>query len=86
MNAADHNEHVYELAHRQNDGIEVSLLWNKRSDRLTVAIVDTKRGDAFELPVGSANAMDVFHHPYAYAAFRGVEVGAASEPREPVYA
>jgi hypothetical protein len=28
--------------------------------------------DSFELPVTSNDALDVFDHPYAHAAFRGV--------------
>lgn len=36
---------------------------------MTVAVTDTKTGDAFELPVREGErALDVFHHPYAYAA------------------
>jgi hypothetical protein len=34
-----------------------------------VAVNDTKTGDAFELPVRDGDrALDVFRHPYAYAA------------------
>ena len=36
---------------------------------MTVAVTDTKTGEAFELPVREGErALDVFHHPYAYAA------------------
>jgi hypothetical protein len=34
-----------------------------------VAVTDTKSGEAFELPLRDGErALDVFHHPYAYAA------------------
>lgn len=34
-----------------------------------VSVDDTKTGNAFELPVPYARrALDIFHHPYAYAA------------------
>ncbi|MBV8998177.1 MAG: hypothetical protein JO304_03895 [Solirubrobacterales bacterium] len=39
---------------------------------------DTKTGDAFELPIRDGErALDVFHHPYAYATSRR---HGASEP------
>ena len=63
-----------DLAHRAVDGLEVSLLWCDRTGTVSVAVWDTKSGDAFELVVGEGErALDVFHHPYAYAAFRGVD-------------
>ncbi len=58
-----------ELDGRITDGIHVRLLWNPRDDRVSVAVSDTKTGDAFELPVRDGDrALDVFRHPYAYAA------------------
>jgi hypothetical protein len=71
-------EHLpVELATRENSGLRVRLLWTKALDRLTVAVEEVS-GDAFELAVGSARALDVFHHPYAYAAARGVAYRVAS--------
>ena len=61
-----------ELAFRANDGIEVALLWHKEDDRLCVAVADAATGDSFEIEVTSGHALDAFHHPYAYAAFRGI--------------
>jgi hypothetical protein len=57
-----------ELAQRRNDGLEVTLLWNERTDRLTVTIHDARTGDFFEVGAPSDRALDVFHHPFAYAA------------------
>ncbi len=62
-----------ELASRANDGVEVTLLWHPDEDLLTVSVSDRRTGDAFELNVESENAMDAFHHPFAYAAHHGVE-------------
>jgi hypothetical protein len=59
-----------ELEQRENDGIEVTLLWQPGTDRLTVSVLDARTGEAFALPAGPTDAMDVFHHPYAYAARR----------------
>jgi hypothetical protein len=72
-----------ELAQRDNGGIAVTLLWHRESDRLTVTVRDWRTGEAFDLDAGAGNAMDVFHHPYAYAARRGL---LADTPAEPVYA
>ncbi len=60
-----------ELAHRRNDGLDIRLLWDSAADRVTVALHDAKTGDGFEIEVGrDERALDVFHHPFAYAAFR----------------
>ena len=64
-----------ELDYRANDGVEVSLLWHKRTDTLAVFVNDTRTDEMFEIEVDSTNALDAFHHPYAYAASRGVEYG-----------
>jgi len=61
-----------ELAQRENDGISVTLLWHSLTDRLTIAVRDSRTGEAFDLDAQPPNAMDVFHHPYAYAARRGL--------------
>lgn len=58
-----------ELDSRTSDGIDVRLLWHPSGERVTVAVADAKAGDAFELPVHEGErALEVFHHPYAYAA------------------
>jgi hypothetical protein len=71
-----------ELAQRENDGIAVTLLWHSTTDRLTVTVRDWRTGEAFELDAHARNAMDVFHHPYAYAyaARRGLLPVDAGEP------
>jgi hypothetical protein len=63
---------IYELASRAGNGIEVTLLWNRSSDDLTVRVNDTHTGVYFELRAERDDALDVFHHPYAYAAARGI--------------
>jgi hypothetical protein len=65
---------TYELAHRRNHGIEVSLLWSKATAALTVTVTDEHTGDAFELRAHPENALDMFNHPYAYAAHLGVHL------------
>jgi hypothetical protein len=61
-----------ELAQRENDGVEVVLFWHKVTSELTVCVSDVRSGAYFELATAPEDALDVFHHPYAYAAFRGV--------------
>lgn len=58
-----------ELAQRAANGIEVTLLWWPARGELTVAVVEQGVG-RFEVPVGDAPPLDVYHHPYAYAAVR----------------
>ena len=58
-----------ELDSRTSDGIHVRLLWYPHDARVSVAVHDTKTGDAFECQWQTqADALDAFHHPYAYAA------------------
>jgi hypothetical protein len=60
-----------ELAHRRNDGIDVTMLWDSGRDQVMVAVNDTKSGEAFDIVVmPGERALDVFHHPFAYAAYR----------------
>jgi hypothetical protein len=69
-----------ELAYRETDGIAVTLLWHSGTGRLTVTVRDRRTGEAFDLAAPARNAMDVFHHPYAYAAGRGLLPVDAGEP------
>ena len=62
------------LAERKNAGIQVTLLWEEDTDAVTVLVRDEGTGDQFELSVEpGANALDTFEHPYAHAAWRGVD-------------
>lgn len=57
---------IRELDHRTTDGIDVRLLWDPRSDQVLVAVEDQRHGESFELTVPGADALEAFHHPYAY--------------------
>jgi hypothetical protein len=86
MNRTDTLERLpKELDHRASDGLEVWLLWCEPDDRLLVVVVDSRAGDSFEITVGGSNALDAFRHPYAYAAWRGIDY-AALRQAEPTYA
>jgi hypothetical protein len=61
-----------ELARRANHGVEVVLFWQQNTDDLTVSVSDERSGAYFELAAAPDQALDVFNHPYAHAAFRGL--------------
>jgi hypothetical protein len=61
-----------ELAYRESDGVEVVLFWQRGTDELTVGVSDRRNGGYFELAAAPHQALDVFNHPYAHAAFRGL--------------
>jgi hypothetical protein len=69
-----------ELAYRASDGIEILLLWHQGTDELIVSVSDERSGAYFELAAGPDLALDVFNHPYAHAAFRGLPYEEASIP------
>jgi hypothetical protein len=65
-----------ELAVREQNGVAVSLYWIRGTNVAFVSVVDRRNGEAFELVLEPGEcALDVFHHPYAYAAGRGLDVG-----------
>ena len=61
---------LVELAHRQSDGIAVTLVWDRQGDRQAVYVVDSHAGERLTVPVERDNALDVFYHPFAYIATR----------------
>jgi hypothetical protein len=64
-----------ELARRTGDNLTVSLVWRPQDNRLRVMVADTAAGQEFQLDAHPENALDIFYHPFAYAAFRGVDYG-----------
>ena len=63
-----YTDSLHELDRRVNDGIDVQLLWRAHDDRVLVAVSDAKTGAEFTIEVAEGQrALDVFHHPYAYA-------------------
>ena len=66
-----------ELESRSNNGIDVRLLWSEYNNRVLVSVADAKTGDGFAIEVSEGErAMDVFHHPFAFAAWRNMEMSA----------
>jgi hypothetical protein len=74
-----------ELHSRPSDGIHVRLLWSEYDGRVAVTVADDKTGEAFAIHVRDGDrAMEVFSHPYAYAAWRKIDTRGASALTQPV--
>jgi hypothetical protein len=56
-----------ELDYREDDGLEVTLVWYPANDAIAVKVLDTRTGERFEFTIDPASASDAFHHPFAYA-------------------
>jgi hypothetical protein len=59
-----------ELAHRNHDQVDVSLVWDRPTDDLFVVVADGRTGVEFTLPAARDRALDVYYHPFAYGALR----------------
>ena len=63
-----------ELISRESNGITVRLFWSRATNLVTVAVEDVASNDYFELVVDEdESALEVFNHPFAHAAARGLE-------------
>ena len=63
-----------ELASRESNGITVRLFWSRSTNLVTVAVADAASDDYFELVLDEHEpALEVFNHPFAHAAARGLE-------------
>ena len=62
------------LASRRSAGILVLLLWAADTNTVAVVVRDDNTEDDFELLVEpGVNPMNVYDHPYAHAAWRGID-------------
>jgi len=59
-----------ELAHRRNHHFDVALYWDTTNDELFVVVEDISAGDRFAIEAPRSQALDVFNHPFAYAAVK----------------
>jgi hypothetical protein len=59
---------VVELADRHSADLDVVLVWARRSGRLWVDVTHKRSGQVARIDATPANALDVFKHPFAYAA------------------
>jgi hypothetical protein len=74
-----------ELASRESNGVTVQLFWSRATNLVTVAVSDSAKGDYFELILDEhERALEVFHHPYAHAAARRLDLALGRPEREVV--
>ena len=65
---------IAELISRSDNGVDVALLWKRDDNTAIVVVVDHVAGESFLLHVHERdNPLDMFHHPYAYAASRDID-------------
>jgi hypothetical protein len=57
-----------ELDARATDGVDVRLLWHPPTNGVAVEVIDSRSGEQFALAIDGTDALDAFHHPFAYAA------------------
>lgn len=69
-----------ELARREGDGLEITLLWSESTDRVKVAVLDQRFDALFEINIDGADALSAFEHPFAFIA-----TGKTSRPRRPLH-
>jgi hypothetical protein len=69
-----------ELHSRTVEGIDLRLMWSSSERQLWVTVTDHRAGAAFRVEVRDGERpLDVFHHPYAYAACHGIDPHPAAE-------
>ncbi len=69
----DFGEGISKLSSRSENGVHVALLWQRR-DNTVLVVVDHPIGEAYVLDVHEHDdALDMFHHPYGYAAHRRID-------------
>ena len=61
----NHDE-LRELDRRSADGLDVTLVWNSLTELVYVVVIDAQRDDVLHIAVDAGDALDAFHHPYAY--------------------
>ena len=73
--AVDTEEQIVELDERESNGIRVTLVWHRETETASVLVWDEQSEQSFTLEIRTGDdAYDVFHHPFAYAAFRAVDI------------
>jgi hypothetical protein len=66
--AAESHGQPRELAHRHNDGLDVTLLWHEATDDLVLRVWDQRQDARFEFRPEPHMALEAYYHPYAYVA------------------
>jgi hypothetical protein len=61
------------------------LLWESETNRVSVSVFDRLSGDDFVLEVNPAEALSAFHHPFAFAASRGIHLAGDLRDAQPLH-
>jgi hypothetical protein len=64
-----------ELDARHSGGIDVELLWDPRTQGLSVVAHDATSDETVTIYVEADQALEVFHHPFAYAGEPAPRIG-----------
>jgi hypothetical protein len=67
-----------QLMFRSSAALRDTVLSNRDHNASIVSVWKAAGGDAFERTSEDRDTLEVFHHPYAYAALRGVNYGTAA--------
>ena len=59
--------HIRELAERTSNGTRIRLYWRRGTRELWVEVWEPELDITLEIPAKPERALEVFHHPYAYA-------------------
>lgn len=66
---------IRELDSRLSGGVQVRLLWDQSDSRVWVSVLHTRNGHLFDVEIRKGERpVDVFNHPFAYAAHHGIDV------------
>jgi hypothetical protein len=62
------NTQIVDLADRHSNDLDVVLMWGRESGLLWVNVTHRNSGRVARIAATPANALDVFNHPFLYAA------------------
>jgi len=62
----DAGDQIVDLAERHTTDLDVVLMWARHSGRLWVVVTHRRSGRTARVATSAVNALDVFHHPFAY--------------------
>jgi hypothetical protein len=60
------NSRIVDLADRHSIDLDVVLVWGRGTGRLWVNVTHRRSGRTARIDATPVNALDVFHHPFAY--------------------
>lgn len=75
-------ERFVELDERESNGIRVTLVFDRATQTASVLVWDERTAESLAIEIREHDDVyDVFHHPFAYAAFRSADELVLEAPR-----